>query len=451
MENHTMLTDLYQLTMAASYHGNNNQEEATFDMFIRKLPKDRNYLIAAGLEQVIEYLENLHFTEEDIQYLREQQLFTEDFLQYLKKFKFEGEVYAVQEGTPIFDNEPIMRITAPKIQAQIVETFILNTINFQTMIASKASRIVQTANPQKVVDFGLRRAHGSDAGMKAARASYIAGCVATSNVKAGKQYSMPISGTMAHSYIMDEETELEAFRNYAKTFKNQPKALTLLIDTYDTIQGAKNAAIIAKELEKEGKKISAVRLDSGDLTKLSIEVRKILDEQGLNYVKIFASNDLNEYKIKQLQEQGAKIDAYGVGTEMATSKDHPALPGVYKLAETTKNGKKIPRMKLSEDKNTMPGRKQAYRLYSENGKMLNDIIALETEKIEGEPLLQKVMQNGKRLQPKKSLGKIRSYCLQQVDKLPDELKKIDAKTNYKVGIAPGLQQLTQELIKKYGG
>ncbi len=444
-----LLTDLYQLTMAASYFEHGKNEIATFDMFVRKLPKNRNYLVAVGLEQVLEYLENLHFGEEDIAYLKKQGIFKDEFLEYLKEFRFTGDVYAVKEGTIIFANEPILRITAPRIEAQIVETYILNQINFQTMIASKASRIVHAAKKAAVVDFSPRRDHGSDAALKAARASYIAGCVGTSNVLAGKIYEIPIIGTMAHSYIMSFDDELEAFRTYAKTF---PENTVLLIDTYNTIEGAKKAVIIAKEMGAKGYKLKGVRLDSGDLVELSKKVRRILDKEGLDYVKIVASSDLNEYKIAELIEKGAKIDIYGVGTEMGTSKDAPAISGVYKLCEdTNKEGKLVAKIKLSEGKITLPGRKQVYRISNKNGEYKKDIIALEEEILDGEPLLEKVMENGRRLQEKEKITEIRKRTLENLARLPKKYKSINNYEAYPVEISTKLKILIEDLIKKYGG
>jgi len=320
---------------------------------------------------------------------------------------------------------------------------LLNIINFQTMIASKANRVVNAAKDAKVIDFGLRRAQGEDAAMKGAKAAYIGGAVATSNVKAGKEYGIPITGTQAHSSVMSHDTEIEAFRAHVKTF---PNSTTLLIDTYDTIQGAKNAAIVAKELEQKGKKLGAVRLDSGDLCELSKQVREILDNEGLNYVKIFASNDLNEYKIEELLKNGAKIDGFGVGTEMITAKPVAAIPGVYKLVED-EDGAKI---KLSSEKKTYPGKKQVYRITNENGKYLHDILALDNEKISGTPLLELVVKNGKRVSEKKNLKEIREYALNCVSNLPDGVKGTKAEKKYELKISNGLNDLVNELTKKYG-
>ncbi len=454
MKNKTMLTDLYQLTMNAAYFENKKDDIATFDLFIRKLPEDWSYFIACGVEDAIDYATSIKFEDEDIEYLRSQGLFKEDYLQFLKNFKFEGEIYAVSEGTPVAPNTPILRVTAKRTQAQLLETTLLNIINFQTMIATKARRVVMAAGRADVIDFGLRRAQGEDAALKGARAAYIAGAIATSNVKAGKEYGIPIAGTHAHSFVMSFPTELDAFRAYVKTF---PENATLLIDTYDTENGARNAAIIAKELETKGKKLGAVRLDSGDLCDLSKKVREILDKQDLQYVKIFASNDLNEYKIKDLRKSGAKIDGFGVGTEMITAKPVAAISGVYKLVEDNDG----PKIKLSEDKRSYPGKKQVYRFweiatnYYHGGKyILYDLLALEGERIElgkmiirpgvadgiytqAIPLLEQVIKEGRRIRKKPTLEEIR------------ENARIDG--GHPMKISEGLQKLVDDLTEKYGG
>ena len=440
-----MLTDLYQLTMNAAYFDNQKDDTATFDLFIRKLPEDWGYFIANGIEDAVDYLTNIKFEQDDIDYLRNQGLFTEEYLDFLKDFKFEGEVYAVKEGTPVFPNEPILRVTAKRTQAQFVETALLNIINFQTMIATKANRVVNAAEPAKVVDFGLRRAQEEDAAIKGARAAYIAGAVATSNVKAGKEYGIPIKGTHAHSFVMSFPLEIDAFRAYAKTFPDNP---TLLIDTYDTEKGAGLAAIVGKELEKKGKQLGAVRLDSGDLAYLSKRVREILDEKDLDYVKILASNDLNEYKIEKLVRKHAQIDGYGVGTEMITAKPVAAIPGVYKLAEDDDG----PKIKLSAGKRTLPGKKQVYRQQSQDRQYLGDTIALETEQVEGTPLLELAVKDGKRARPRPALQETRKYCLEEVATLPDKLKQTKATQRFvKTKLAPGLNELVNKLTKQYGG
>lgn len=442
MQKKTMLTDLYQLTMNAAYFDNNKDEEATFDLFIRKLPQDWGYFIANGIEDAVDYATNIKFTGKDLDYLRGQGIFKQEFLEQLPNFKFEGDIYAVKEGTPIFPNEPVVRVTAKRTQAQFLETALLNIINFQTMIATKANRIVNTAKGAKVVDFGLRRAQEEDAAMTGTRATYIGGAVATSNVKAGMEYGIPISGTHAHSFVMSFPTEIEAFRAYAKTFPNNS---TMLIDTYDTVQGARNAAIVAKELEEKGGRLGAVRLDSGDLVDLSIKVRQVLDEEGLPYVKILASNDLNEYKIDELIKQGARIDCYCVGTEMITAKPVAAIGGVYKLVADN-DGAKI---KLSEGKRTLPGLKQVYRLTGLDGKFAGDTISIEGEAAEGTPLLEQVVRNGKRVNARRSIAEIRQYALENVAMLPDYLKDVRVNQQYNVAESKGLQNIVGELTRRY--
>ncbi|MBR9701139.1 nicotinate phosphoribosyltransferase [Candidatus Woesearchaeota archaeon] len=442
MENRTLLTDLYQLTMMAAYHESGKQDDiATFDLFIRKYPEDWGYLIAAGIEDAVDYATNISFSEDDISYLRDQGLFKDSFLDYLKDFKFHGEITAVPEGTPVAANTPLLRVTAPRSEAQLLETMLLNTVNFQTMIASKTSRVVNAAGLGKVVDFGLRRAQEKDAAMKGARAAYIGGAAATSNVAAGKEYGIPISGTMAHSFIMSFPTELEAFRAYADTFPDSP---TLLIDTYDNIEGAKNAAIIGKELIEKGKRLGAVRLDSGDLTEISKDVRRILDENDLGYVRIVASSDLNEYKIDEMKRKGAKVNGFGVGTEMITAKPTAAISGVYKLVED-EAGHKI---KLAPGKKTYPGKKQVYRVADENGNYTHDILALENEPSEGTPLLQPMVSDGQRLFQRRNLEDIREYSLKSVRKLPQKTRETRAKRYISVP-SKGLQKIVDALTHKY--
>jgi nicotinate phosphoribosyltransferase len=442
--NKTMLTDLYQLTMGAGYFDNKRDGIATFDLFVRSLPKDWGYYVANGVEDAIDYLTDIRFEDSDIDYLRSLGRFAPEFLDSLRTFRFEGAAYAVKEGTPIFPGEPILRITAPLEQAQFVETALLNTVNFQTMIATKASRVVNAARGAKVVDFGLRRAQEEDAAMKGARACYLAGCVGTSNVLAGKEYGIPLSGTMAHSFVMSFNGELDAFRAYVRTFPDHP---VLLIDTYETLAGARNAATVAKELEKGGHQLGAVRLDSGNLADLSKGVRKILDEEELEYVKILASNDLNEYKIDSLVRDGAPITSYGVGTEMITGKPVAAIPGVYKLVEDEQGAK----IKLSSGKSTLPGRKQVYRQTGADGKFCGDILALEGELVEGTPLLELAVRDGKRVGARPALQESRNYCLEQIKHLPDTLLKVKAEETYGVTLSSGLSALVEKLTEKYGG
>ncbi|MCW4006430.1 MAG: nicotinate phosphoribosyltransferase [Candidatus Bathyarchaeota archaeon] len=444
-EHMVLFTDLYELTMCASYFDNGQFEPATFDLFVRRLPPHRNFFLFAGLEQVLQYLEGIHFTEEHLTYLRKQG-FGEAFLEYLRDFKFTGEVWAVPEGTVVFPNEPLIRVTAPIIEAQLIETFLLNTVNLQTMIATKAAHIVQAANGKTVVEFGLRREHGIDAGMKVARSSYLAGASGTSNVLAGLAYGIPIFGTMAHSFVMSYEKEIDAFRAFAKTF---PGKSTLLIDTYDDLAGAQKAVTVAKELEASGHKLGGVRLDSGDLALISKKVRSMLDENGLEYVKVFASGDLDEYKLTKLQEENAQIDAFGVGTKLGTSADYPYIDVIYKLAETIgADGVASPIMKLSEGKITLPAKKQVYRFCDSNGCYEKDYIALDSEEMGGEPLLRRVMQDGKICYALPSLDQIRTAAAENIQKLPAKHKKLANATPYPVELTHALTELIQDLEQK---
>jgi len=444
-ENMGMFTDLYELTMCASYFDNKKFEPATFDLFIRRLPPNRSYFLFAGLEQVLLFIEKVRFNDDHVDFLKKHG-FKDDFLDYLGKFKFTGKVWSVPEGTIVFPREPLIRVTAPIIEAQLIETFILNTVNLQTTIATKASRVVNVANGRPVIEFGLRREHGTDAGMKVARCSYIAGCSGTSNVLAGMRYNIPIFGTMAHSFVMLFEREIESFRAFTKTF---PDKSTLLIDTFDDIKGAEKAAMVAKELEEKGFRLSGVRLDSGDLVEISKKVRELLDKRGLEYVKIFASGDLDEYKLEELLRRGAKIDAFGVGTKMGTSEDRPYVDIIYKLCEKINaNGEFSPIMKLSKGKLTLPGRKQVFRLKDKRGNFVKDIIALEDERKNGEPLLVKVMENGKIVYDLPSLDDIRKKALESVSKLPGRYKKLKGEARYPVELSPRLRKLMKELKRK---
>jgi nicotinate phosphoribosyltransferase len=446
-ENMSLFTDLYELTMCASYFDNHKLQPATFDLFIRRLPPNRSYFLFAGLEQVLQFLETIKFTEEHITYLREKG-FNEPFLRYLEAFKFTGEVYAAPEGSIVFPNEPLIRVTAPIIEAQLVETFLLNTINLQTMIATKASRVVQAAEGKPVVEFGLRREHGVDAGMKVARSTYLAGCNGTSNVLAGLAYGIPTFGTMAHSFIMSFPKEIDAFRAFTKTF---PKKSILLIDTYSDLAGAEKAAVVAKELKAQGANLVGVRLDSGNLAETGKKVRAILDKNGLKHVTIFASGDLDEFKIESLLAKKACIDAFGVGTKMGTSADYPYLDVIYKLSETMNgNGEFTPIMKLSEGKITLPGRKQVYRYRDSKGFYHHDLVALSEEKISDncEPLLLKVMENGKILNPLPSLDAIRASAKENLQHLPVKYKKLTDAPAYPVKFSQLLSKLVKSLEQK---
>ena len=430
--NRTLLTDLYQLTMLQAYHTNKKDDDvATFDLFIRKLPEDWGYFIANGIEDAIDYAINIQFEKHDIEYLREQNLFTEDFLDSLNNFRFTGDISAVPEGAPVTANTPLLRVTAKRSEAQLLETMLLNTVNYQTLVASKASRVVQAAGDAAVADFGLRRAHEASAGMTGARAAYIAGAVSTSNVLAGKEYGIPITGTMAHSFVMSYDSELDAFRDYVNAF---PENGVLLVDTYDTLEGVRNAVTVTKELKERGGNLMGIRLDSGDLEELSKGAREILDDAGLEEVKILASNDLNEYKIAALKAAGAPIDGYGVGTEMITAKPVSAVSGVYKLVEDTGG----PKIKLAPEKITYPGKKQVFR----QGEYTHDVLGLDTE--EGTPLLQQVVKDGKRLNARPDTASIREYSLREVAKLPEHAKRVRAKP-YEMRPSQELQALVDSM------
>jgi len=438
----SMLIDLYELTMCASYFDNKRNELATFDLFIRKLPPNRSYFVFAGLEQVLLFLKNMSINQEQINYLRKQG-FKEGFLNYLKGLKFSGEVWAIPEGTIVFPNEPLIRVTAPIIEAQLIESFLLNTVNIQTMIATKASRVVHAAKGKSIIEFGLRRTQGADAGMKAARCSYLAGCNGTSNVLAGMKYGIPIFGTMAHSFVMFFDKEIDAFRAFAKTFPN--KSL-LLIDTFDDLAGAEKAAVVADELEKTGHKLLGVRIDSGDLVGISNKVRALLDQKGLKYIKIFASGDLDEYKIERLLSHGAKIDAFGVGTRMSTSEDRPYVDVIYKLSEKMdKKGQFAPTMKLSKGKITLPGRKQVFRVKDRMGNFVMDCIGLHDEQCEGEPLLVKVIERGEIVYDLPTVEVIRKEALENLSRLPEKYKRLRKAPRYPVELSPALKKMIREL------
>ncbi len=440
-----LLLDLYELTMAQSYFETKKDILATFDLFSRNLPKNRSFFVASGLEDILRYLEDLSFDSESLNFLESQKLFSRGFLDYLSKFKFTGTIFALREGEIFFPNEPIIRVTAPIIEAQIIESYLLNTINLQTTVATKAVRCVLAVKDKGIYDFSLRRTQGFDAGLKAARSSYIAGCKGTSNVLAGKTYKIPIVGTMAHSYVMSFESELEAFSTFSEIFSENS---ILLLDTYDNLKGLENAILVAKELEKKGKKLKGVRLDSGDLVRLSKKIRRILDKNQLNYVKIFASGNLDEYKIHHLLKQDAPIDDFGVGTNMGVSVDSPYTDVIYKISEVSnKDGQFLPTMKLSRGKVTYPGRKQIYRIKDKDGFYKEDILGLEDEKLEGEPLLFCAMKDGRIIFPFPTLDEIRQYLKENLKRLPLKFKELKRRSIYPVKISPLLQKLTRDLEK----
>jgi nicotinate phosphoribosyltransferase len=437
--NAALLTDFYELTMAASYHANRIEGNATFDLFIRHLPERRNFLIACGLEQALEYLEGLAFNDEAIGYLDSLNRFSDDFLAYLENLRFTGEVWAAREGEVVFAEEPILRVTAPIIEAQIVETFLLNCVTFQTMVASKAARVALACGERRFVDFSPRRDHGADAALKAARAAYVGGAFATSNVLAGSAYDIPVSGTMAHSYVMAFEDETEAFRAFVRDF---PDRAVLLIDTFDVEEGARRAVRVFKELESTDVELRGVRIDSGDLAPLTRSVRKILDEAGLQAVEIMLSGDLDEYRIKELLDDGAPVDAFGVGTQLGTSGDAPTLGSVYKLVADARG----PKIKLSTGKATLPGCKQVYR-FERDGIFDHDVIALEIEEMSGgRPLLHRAMRDGHSVEEPESLSALTQRCRTSLDKLPSRLKSLDqSKEPYAVGRSDQLRELVRQI------
>ena len=435
-DNAALLTDLYQLTMLQSYWREDMHDEAVFDLFFRRRA-GRNYFIACGLDDTLHYLENLRFTEESLQYLRSLDQFSDAFADYLSGMRFTGDVFAVAEGTPLFPDEPILEVVAPIMEAQLVETFLMNQVSLQTTLASKSARVVRAAKGRTIADFAARRTHGTDAAMKNARAGYIAGVHATSNVLAGAAYGIPLTGTMAHSYIEAHDREIEAFRSFSKLYPET----TLLVDTYDTLEGIRNVIELSKEIGAEFR-VAAVRLDSGDLGALAKESRQMLDESGLESVRIFASSSLDEYAIAELLADGAPIDGFGVGTKMGTSSDHPALDSAYKLCGYGGKG----RMKLSSEKSNYPGQKQIFRQFA-GGTARRDILAAHEESIDGEPLLRQVMKDGKRTDAGRySLEDARTHCEEAVGQLPDRLMALDlVDPPYPVEISDVLQSRTNEL------
>lgn len=430
-----LVTDLYELTMASAYLAAGLDHDATFELFVRRLPPERRFLVSAGLEEALAGLEELRFEASDIDYLRGLGLFPESFVEHLAELRFTGEVWAVPEGEIVFAGEPLLRVTAPLVEAQIVETFLLNRIASHTLVASKAARVALATGDRRFVDFSARRDHGTDAALTAARAAWICGAAGTSLVAAGKRWGIPLSGTMAHSFVMSFDDEADAFRTYARSF---PGGVTLLIDTYDTIEGAHRAVEVARELADEGIAIDGVRLDSGDLVELSCKVRAILDEAGLEDTRIIASGDLDEHRIAALVADGAAIDAFGVGTQLGTSADAPALSAVYKLVEDTAG----PKMKLALGKVTLPGRKQVWRFDD------RDVLALHDEDVPGgRPLLRRVMAGGRRLGPPEPLADVRARCLAGLAALPPLLRSLEPSADplWPVDTSPGLGALVDRV------
>lgn len=476
MENLTLLTDFYELTMMQGYFKNQTNETVIFDAFYRNNPSGNGFAICAGLEQIIDYIKGLHFDYDDISYLRSLNLFDEDFLDYLAGFHFTGDIYAIPEGTVVFPMEPLVKVVAPIMEAQLVETAILNIINHQSLIATKAARICYAAKGEGVMEFGLRRAQGPDAGILGARAAIIGGCVGTSNVLCAKKFNVPPLGTHAHSWIMSFEDELTAFRKYAQLY---PQNTTLLVDTYNTLKsGVPHAIEVFRELKEIGKMPEhyGIRLDSGDLAYLSKQARKLLDDAGFPKASICASSDLDEYLIDSLKTQGAAIDSWGVGTNLITSKDCPAFGGVYKLAAIQRNGKFIPKIKLSENqwKITNPGNKTIYRIYDKgNGKIKADLIALVEEnyseknplllfdpistwkKTELSPnsytireILLPIFQNGQCIYQSPNVMDIRSYCQQELKTLWEETRRLVNPQEVFVDLSIDLWNMKKELLEK---
>ena len=476
--NLTLLTDLYELTMMQGYFKNHNQDVVVFDAFYRNNPCDGGYSVCAGLAQVIDYIENLHFDADDINYLRSLKIFDEDFLEYLSNFKFSGDIYAVPEGSLIFPREPLVKVVAPIMEAQLIETAILNIVNHQCLIATKAARVCYAAKGDNVMEFGLRRAQGPDSGTYGARAAVIGGCNGTSNVLAGQMFHVPVLGTHAHSWIMSFPDEYTAFRKYAELY---PSACILLVDTYDTLKsGIPNAIRVFTEMRDAGIPLTyyGIRMDSGDLAYLSKQVRKMLDEAGFPDAVISASNDLDEYLIESLKLQGAAISSWGVGTNLITSKDNPAFGGVYKLAAIrTADGSFQPKIKLSEnaEKITNPGNKTIYRIYDkENGKIIADLICLVGEKFDTNnslllfdpqetwkktllapgsytmrELLVPVFLNGECVYESPKVMDIQKYCKEELDTLWDESKRLVNPHTVHVDLSNELWQTKQKLLDSY--
>ena len=431
-----LFTDLYELTMAQTYFERGMFAPATFDLFFRSYPPNRGYLVCAGLEDVLDFLEGVSFGDGSREYLRETGMFTHDFLDFLGGLQFTGSVRALPEGRIFFANEPVIEVTAPLIEAQLVETLIINRLNFQSLQATKAARCVSAGRGRAVSDFGARRAPGVDSALTMARSGFIAGFQSTSNVMAARRYGIPPAGTMAHSMITAFPTELEAFRAYAAAF---PQRTILLLDTYDTIEGAHNAAQVGREMETRGNRLVGVRLDSGDYLDLSRRVRRILDDAGLDYVRIVASGGIDEFEIERLVGEGAPIDIFGVGTKVTTSADAPYCDMSYKL--TCYDGRPV--MKLSPEKVSPPGAKQIYRLRDREGQFERDVVTLQEESLPGgEALLEKVMDGGGRTGPCPSLAEMRDRFEQDFGRLDDHFKELHNPPHYPVSFSPALTRLT---------
>jgi nicotinate phosphoribosyltransferase len=436
-----LLTDLYELTMAQAYLEQGMDGTAVFEFFVRKLPAHRNFLVAAGLEQVLDSLSRLHVTKEELAWLDQSGRFSSRLLHYLETLQFTGDVDAMPEGTIFFPHEPILRIVAPLPQAQLVESRVMNLLNFQTMVASKAARSVLIAGGKPLIDFGLRRAHGAEAGLLAARASYLAGFVGTATVLAGMAYGIPLYGTMAHSFVQAHADETLAFEHFAHS---QPDNVILLIDTYDTETAASKVVSLARTLKAQGITVKGVRLDSGDLADHARKVRRILDEGGLPQAQILASGNLDEYRLSDLIQVEAPIDSFAVGTAMTTSSDAPSLDCAYKLQEYAGQ----PCRKRSEGKVTWPGRKQVYRYYANDRHLDYDIVTTHDDQLPGEPLLQPVMKDGCRLAPSPGLAELRRHAAAQLGELPTSLRSLEPVPAYGTRISTALQSLAQTVDRR---
>ena len=440
-----LLTDFYELTMAQSYFAEGMDGAATFSLYVREYPPDRGYLVAAGLDDAIDCLAALSFNDASVDYLRDTGVFTEEFLEYLRDFRFTGSVRAMAEGSLFFTDEPILEVTAPVIAAQLAETIVINQVQYQSLLATKSARCVDVADGRPLADFAARRTHGSEASLRMARASYMAGFGATSNVLAARRYGIPPTGTMAHSYITGFDDEADAFRAYARRF---PDRSILLLDTYDTINAAHIAVRVAKEMEADGHRLTGVRLDSGDFDDLSRQVRRILDHAGLDYVRIVASGGLDEYELERLIQAGAPIDMFGVGTRVGVSADAPYCDMVYKMV--CYDGRPV--MKLSAGKSSLPGGKQVFRQYDAHGKMAGDVIALEEEILDsGEPLLTPAMTDGQRTTPPSPLDAARLRVADGLAKLPDQYRKLRAPARYPVSVSAGVQRLEHQIRRELAG
>ncbi len=429
-----LTTDLYELNMVQAYLDRGENKEAVFEFFVRRLPERRGFLLAAGLDDALSYLEALQFSDADIAWLKSTGRFRDNMLQYLATFRFTGDVHAIPEGSVCFPNEPLLRITAPLPQAQLVESRLINILNFQTLIASKAARMVLAAPGKVLADFGLRTAHGAEAGLFSARASYIAGFAGAANVLAGERYGIPIVGTMAHSFVQVHDDEMQAFENFARA---RPDGVILLIDTYDTAAGARKVVELAPRLAADGIAIRGVRIDSGDLTAGAFKVRTILDEGGLTSAIILVSGGIDEDVLQSMVATGAPIDGYGIGVSLATSIDAPAFDCAYKLQEY--NGQ--PKRKLSEGKQTWAGRKQVWRYFDAEGRMSGDILSIDGDKQPGEPLIVPVMRGGKRIGSAPTLAQIRERTVHDLARMPLPLVQLEPGVSYPVEIADALRNL----------